>query len=149
MTSRERSVVDGPGQLCAKMPLTTMGDRALRGPTIKVALTLAFGLTVGLWFFAGYQFTRRMAEVEGQAAAINGRYSNAQQVLSAVRVKILVGSVYVRDALLDSSPDAMALYGTRVRETYDSIDASLSQYVPVVDSREERERVARLRLEIG
>jgi hypothetical protein len=36
-----------------------MGDRALRGPTIKVALTLAFGLTVGLWFLAGYQFTRR------------------------------------------------------------------------------------------
>ena len=134
--------------LCVKMPLT-MGDRALRGPTIKVALTLAFGLTVGLWFLAGYQFTRRMAEVERQAAAINGRYSNAQQILAAVRVKILVGSVYVRDALLDPSPDAMAVYRGRVSETYDSIDAALSDYEPVVDSQNERDRVARLRREIG
>ena len=37
----------------------------------------------------------------------------------------------------------------RVRETFDSIDAALSHYVPVVDSREERVRVARLRREIG
>jgi hypothetical protein len=40
------------------MPLT-MRDPALPGPTISVALTL----TVGLWLFAGYQFTRRMGEV--------------------------------------------------------------------------------------
>ena len=130
------------------MPLT-MRDRALRGPTIKVALMLAFGLTVGLWLFAGYQFTRRMGEVEQESAAINGRYTTAQQVLAAVRAKILVGSVYVRDALLDSSPDAMATYRGRVQETYESIDAALSQYVPVVDSPEERDRVARLRREIG
>jgi signal transduction histidine kinase len=126
-----------------------MADPALRGPTIKAALTLAFGLTVGLWFFAGYQFTRRMEQVEGQAAAINGRYTQAQQVLSSVRAKILEGSVYVRDALLDSNPDSMAAYGERVRETYDGIDAALSAYVPVVDSLEERARVSRLRAEIA
>ena len=80
-----------------------MRDRALRGSTIKVALTLAFGLTVGLWLFAGYQFTRRMGEVEREAAASNGRYTTAQQVLAAVRAKILVRSVYVRDALLELS----------------------------------------------
>ena len=126
-----------------------MGDRALRGPTIKVALTLAFGLTVGLWFLAGYQFTRRMAEVEREATAISGRYTTAQQVLAAVRARILVGSVYVRDALLDPSPEAMATYTVRVRETYASIDRALREYVPVVDSSEERARVARLRQEIG
>jgi hypothetical protein len=78
--------VDSEGQLCVKMPLT-MRDRAPRAPTSKVALTLACGLTIGLWFFAGYQFTRRMAEVEGQAAAITGRYSTAHHVLSAVTEK--------------------------------------------------------------
>lgn len=126
-----------------------MGDPTRRGLTIKASLTLAFGLTVGLWFLTGYQFTRRMAEVERQSATINGRYANAQQVLSAVRVKILAGSVFVRDALLDPSPEGMTLYQARVRETYDSIDAALSDYKPVIDSEEERERVARLRREIG
>ncbi len=126
----------------------TMADPRLRGPTIKAALTLAFALTVGLWFFAGYQFTRRMEQVEGQAAAINDRYTGAQQVLSAVRAKILVGSVYVRDALLDPRSDTMPAYRERVRQTYDGIDVALSEYVPVVDSPEERERVSRLRAQI-
>jgi signal transduction histidine kinase len=126
-----------------------MGDPIVRGPTIKAALTLAFGLTVGLWFFAGYEFTRRMAQVEREAAAINGRYTNAQQLLSTVRVKILVGSVYVRDALLDPRPEAMAVYHARVRETYDSIDSALRDYDPVVDSQAERERVDKLRYEIA
>lgn len=126
-----------------------MGDPIVRGPTIKVALTLAFGLTVGLWFFAGYQFTRRMAQVEREAAAINGRYTSAEQLLSTVRVEILVGSVYVRDALLDPRAEAIAAYQARVRETYDSIDAALVNYVPVVDPEEERRRVAKLRYEIA
>jgi signal transduction histidine kinase len=126
-----------------------MGDPVLRGPTIKVALMLAFGLTVGLWLFAGYQFTRRMAALERDAAAITGRYANAQQLLSTVRVRILVGSVYVRDALLDPNPGTVAAYRARLIESYDSVDAALGQYVPVVESAEERERVTRLRREIG
>jgi signal transduction histidine kinase len=126
-----------------------MGDPVLRGPTIKVALMLAFGLTVGLWLFAGYQFTRRMAAVEREATAITARYTNAQQLLSTVRVRILVGSVYVRDALLDPNPGAVADYRARLIESYDSVDAALGQYVPVVESPEERERVTRLRREIG
>jgi hypothetical protein len=43
----------------------------------------------------------------------------------------------------------MAICGGRVRKTYDSIDGSLTQYVPVVNFREERERVACPRRDIG
>jgi signal transduction histidine kinase len=111
-------------------------------------LLLGFGLTLGLWLFASYYFTTRMAEVEREAAAINVRYMHAQELLSRVRSQVLLASVYVRDALLDPNRGMAATYLQQVRETYSSVDAELLQYVPVLDSAAERERVGRLRREI-
>jgi hypothetical protein len=45
----------------------------LGGLTIRVALLLGFGLTFGVWLFAGYSFTKRIGDVEGRASAINTR----------------------------------------------------------------------------
>lgn len=122
--------------------------RPLEGPTIKAALFIGFGLTFGLWLFAGYSFTRRMGEVQREAAAINARYTHAQELLSTVRAQILLGSVYVRDALLDPTPRAANEYRRRLQDTYRAIDQMLQQYVPVLDSAAERDRVARLRREV-
>lgn len=122
--------------------------RPLEGPTIKAALFIGFGLTFGLWLFAGYFFTRRMGEVQREAAAINARYTHAQELLSTVRAQILLGSVYVRDALLDPTPRAANEYRRRLQDTYRAIDQMLQQYVPVLDSAAERDRVARLRREV-
>jgi signal transduction histidine kinase len=109
---------------------------------------LGFGLMVGLWLFAGYQFTRRMAEVEREAAAMNGRYMAAQELLSTVRAQILIGSVYVRDALLDPTPGAAATYRAQLQRTYTSINQALRQYVPIIDTIEQRDRIGMLRREI-
>jgi len=121
---------------------------SLQGPTIKAALYLGFGLILGLWLFAGYYFTRRVAGVQRQAEEINGRYMHAQERLSSVRAQILLGSVYVRDALLDPNPGAADEYRRQLHETYRAIDETLQQYVPVLDASDERRRVARLRREI-
>ena len=115
--------------------------------TIRAALLLAFGLTFGIWLFAGYYFTRRIAEVERQAATVNARYMQAQELLSTVRAQVLLGSVYVRDALLDPDPATADDYRRQVEETYRSVNQALQQYVPVLDSSMEREHVARLHLE--
>ena len=120
----------------------------LDGLTIKTAILLGFGLTLGLWIVAGYQFTRRMADVEREAAAVNARYMQAQELLSTVRAQILIGSVYVRDALLDPTPGSAGAYRQQLQATYAAIDQALEQYVPVLDSPLERERVGRLRREI-
>lgn len=120
----------------------------LEGLTIKAALAIGFGLTFGLWLFAGYSFTRRMADVQREAAAINLRYMQAQELLSTVRTHVLLGSVYVRDALLDPDPRTADDYRRQLQDTYRSIDQVLRQYVPVLDSAAERERVGRLRREI-
>jgi signal transduction histidine kinase len=119
------------------------------GPlTIKAALLLGFGLTLGLWLLAGYDFTRRMGQVERDAAAINVRYTRAQELLSNVRPRVLLASVYVRDALLDPDPRTAGTYRRRLQRTLQSVDEALRQYVPVLHSTDERERVERLRQDI-
>jgi signal transduction histidine kinase len=73
----------------------------------------------------------------------------SQELLSTVRAQVLLGSVFVRDALLDPDPGTAGSYRRQLEETYESIDAALEQYVPVLDSVTERERVGRLRREVA
>ena len=120
----------------------------LEGITIKAALLLGFGLTFGLWVFVGYHFTERITEVQREAEDINARYIHAQEQLSTVRAQVLLGSVYVRDALLDPDPGTADAYRRQLQDTYREVVNALDQYVPVVDSPAERERVGRLHKEI-
>lgn len=119
----------------------------LTGLTIRAALLLGFGITVGLWLFAGFQFTRRMAEVEKEASEVNVRYMHAQELLSTVRAQVLLGSISVRDALLD--PGTVTNARRELLDTHRQVDSALRRYVPVLDSPAERERVDRLRMEIA
>ncbi len=123
--------------------------RDASGRPIRAALFLGFGLVVGIWLFAAYYFTRRIADVEQQAATITARYARAQELLSTVRAQILLGSVYVRDALLDGDREAATDYRRRLEDADKAVDQAMRQYVPVLDSAAEREQVARLREEIG
>jgi signal transduction histidine kinase len=118
-------------------------------PTIRAALLLGFGLIFGIWVFTGYYFTRRIADVERQATVINARYVRAQELLSTVRAQVLLGSVYVRDALLDPDPTTAVDYRRRLEDSYRVVDESLQQYVPVLDSPAGRDQVAHLRSEIA
>jgi signal transduction histidine kinase len=115
---------------------------------MKTALALGFGATFGLWLFAGYYFMQRISDVERDSAVVNVRYMQAQELLSTVRTQVLFGSVYVRDALLDADPAAVATYRRQVQETYDTVDLALQQYVPILGSDAEYDRVQGLRREI-
>ncbi len=120
----------------------------LPGPTIKAALFVGFGLICATWLFAGYYFTRRMADLQSRATAISERYTRGQDLLTTVRSQVLVGSVYVRDALLDSDRGNADEYRTKLEEAYRAADRALQQYEPVLDEPTERARVARLRGDI-
>src|SRR3990172_2362646 len=88
--------------------------------TIRAALLLGFGATFGIWLAAGYYFTRRISDIETRTAAINARYIQAQELLSTVRTQVLLGSVYVRDALLEPS-SAAAGYRDRIGTISDDV----------------------------
>ena len=121
---------------------------ALKGLTIKAAFALGFSVTLGVWLFAGYSFTQRMAAVEAEASAVGQRYIRAQEVLSNVGQQILLSSVYLRDALLEPDMKATRHHRNRLETTYEQLDQQLESYVPMLDSTEERAQIGRLREEI-
>jgi signal transduction histidine kinase len=125
-----------------------MGALPAEGPGTKAALLLGFGLTLGLWLWAGYDLTERMRDVERRATAINARYMRAQELLSSVRPQVLLVSVNVRNALLDPDLRSLEDYRRRVGRALATADQTLQQYVPVLDSEAEQHRVQELRAEI-
>src|SRR5919108_1704501 len=104
------------------------------GPTIKAALFVGFGLICATWLFAGYYFTQRMADLQRRATSINARYMRGQDLLTSARGQVLVGSVYVRDALLDTNPRSWEAYRAKLNEAYHAADDALREYVPVADT---------------
>jgi len=118
------------------------------GLTLRVALLGGFGLTLGLWVFAGYLVTARVGDARRQSGSLNVRYIQAQEVLSSVRAQVLLASVVVRDALLDPTPRPAADYRRDIEQAYRAIDNALAGYMPIVDPAAERVRVQRLRDEI-
>src|SRR5678815_541493 len=115
---------------------------------MRAAVFAGFGLVAGIWLFAGYYFSGRMAELEERSDAINARYTRAQDQLTTVRGQVLMGSVYVRDALLDPNPATADEYRRQLQESYRTADEALRGYVPVLDVPGEQERVGRLRREL-
>jgi signal transduction histidine kinase len=116
--------------------------------TLRTTVFIGFGLVAGIWVFAGYYFTGRMAELEKRSTDINARYTRAQDLLTTVRGHVLMGSVYVRDALLDPNPATAEEYRRQLEESYRSADEALKGYVPVLDVPGEQMRIDRLRREI-
>ncbi len=86
-----------------------------------------------------------MADLQTRATSISERYTRGQELLTTVRSQVLVGSVYVRDALLDPDRGNADEYRAKLEVAYRAAEQALQQYVPVVDEATERDRVARLR----
>jgi signal transduction histidine kinase len=118
---------------------------ALPGPTIKAALFLGCALICATWLFTGYFFANRMTDLKVRATSISERYMRGQELLTTVRSQVLVGSVYVRDALLDADHGRADEYRGKLEEACRAADRALRQYVPVADGREERRRMVQLR----
>ncbi len=72
--------------------------------TIRAALVVGVAVILGLWFASGYDFTRRLEEVEHRSAAINARLAQDEKLLTAVQTNVLLASVYLRDIVVDVDP---------------------------------------------
>lgn len=110
-------------------------------------LLAGFGLIFGIWLAAGYSFMHRLSDIERRTADVNVRYMKAQELLSTVRGQILLGSVYIRDALLAPTSE-VGESRRQIEDTYQVVEDALHAYVPVLDSSIERERVQRLQQQI-
>ena len=116
--------------------------------SFRTALALGFCVTLGLWLYTGYAFTRRIDTVQRDAAAVAARYTRAQELLSTVRAQVLLISVRVRDALLNPEPAALAGYREQIDASRRAITAALADYQPVMGSAAESDRIASLQREV-
>jgi signal transduction histidine kinase len=117
-------------------------------PSARAALVIGLLVTLALWLYTGYTFSRRLDDVEQQAADVAARYLRAQELLTTVRTQVLVASIRVRDALLNPDPASIDGYREQIAVNYASLDTALTAYVPVLGSDSEDADMTRLRAEV-
>jgi signal transduction histidine kinase len=100
--------------------------------SVRAALAVGFCVTLGLWLYTGYAFSRRIEIVQRDAAEVASRYTRAQELLSTVRSQLLLSSVRVRDALLNPEPAALDGYRQQIETSHRNIQIALADYQPVV-----------------
>lgn len=115
---------------------------------ISLALGIGFGVTLVLWLFMGTYFVRQVSQLTRQAEEVNARYRNAQDALATIRTQVLLGSIYLRDALLDSDHSATAQYQERMLAAYTTAREALATYEPVLNEPAELSRLNQLRFEL-
>jgi signal transduction histidine kinase len=116
--------------------------------SVRIALAIGFCVTLGLWLYTGYAFTRRIETVRRDAAGVASRYTRAQELLSTVRAQVLLSSVRVRDALLDPRPESVLDNRVQLESSYRIITMALTDYEPVMTSSIETDQLRRLQREV-
>ena len=98
----------------------------MRSPrTIKGALLTGFLVIFAVWLASTFYFTGRLGRRQQRTAAIHARYVKAQELLFAVRSQVLLGSIYVRDALIETAESSAA--AAAARDQVSALQAQVSQ----------------------
>ena len=93
--------------------------------TIKAALLTGFLVIFTVWLASTAYFTEHLAETQARSAAIHARHTRGQELLFAVRSQVLLGSICVRDALIEIN---QSLTGApSARDQLRSLQAQVSQ----------------------
>jgi len=115
--------------------------------SVRAALLAGFAIVFGLWLLWGYQLVHSLQRIEQSVATVHESYVRGEQTLSRIRTNILLGSIYLRDALIDvSRREAYRIELMRLRTEADGL---LGTYLPDVSSAQEREHWTRLQAELG
>ena len=112
--------------------------------SIRTALAIGSCVTLGLWFYTGVTFTRRIESLRLEAADVASRYMIAQESLSTVRAMVLLSSVRVRDALLDPTPTNLFDNKFNVEAAYRLVKTSIEEYDPVSGRASQVDQLGRL-----
>lgn len=108
-----------------------MRTGVMRPPrTITAVLLLGFLVIFAAWLVSTSYFTRRLAATQERRAAIHARYANGQELLLAIRSQVLLGSIYVRDALIETSQSPAEATAARdqLRRLQREVNQELEQY---------------------
>jgi signal transduction histidine kinase len=132
-------------------PYTAHGAGGVRRPAFstRVALATGFAIVFGLWLLWGYQLGRSLQDIERSVATVHEEYVRGEQTLSKVRTNVLLGSIYLRDALIDNGSPRRDYYRAELSRLRGQVESSLTTYVPEVTSVVERQHWALLQAELS
>ena len=112
--------------------------------TIRGALIAGFAVVFGLWLLSGYELIRRLQDVEQQVAKARASVERGDRTLSAIRANVLLGSIYLRDALIDSGDISREHYRNELQQIRSDIERNLPASFLDVQLPIEREHWAQL-----
>ena len=122
---------------------TRFGD----GLKLRRLLLLGYAGIFAIWLLSAYALTDRMQAADEHSADIRDQYLENDQLLSTVRAQVLLSSVYIRDALLDTTRSET--YLAQLRQIRVDVSTALDEYVPHVVSTREREQWEHLQQEVN
>ena len=123
--------------------------RHMRPPsTIRGALVVGFLAVFALWAFSAYELVRGLTQVENRVTEARDSFIRGERTLSTIRTSVLLGSVYLRDALVDTGSITRQYYRDELKQIRSDIDQFLPAYAADVHSPLERQQWALLQTEL-
>jgi signal transduction histidine kinase len=116
--------------------------------TIRGALIAGFAVVFALWVASGYELVRSLRDVDLRLEASRDDFQRGQDVLTAVRTNVLLGSIYLRDALIDRTPESHEDYRNALLMIREEVDRVLPGYLPLIGSPLERQHWDTLQVEL-
>ena len=117
--------------------------------SVRAALLAGFAIVFALWLIWSYQLVRSLEDIQKRVATAQDSYVRGEQTLMRIRTNVLLGSIYLRDALIDGSSPSRDEFRAELARLRDESDALLSAYVPLVISADEREQWSQLQSELA
>jgi len=118
-----------------------------RASSVRLALLLGFTAVFALWLVWAYQLVQNLEHIQRNVENLQRSYTRGDEALSLVRTNVLLGSIYLRDALIDSAPSQREYYRDELTRLRDQVEMRLATYVRDVPSAE-REAWERLQQEL-
>ena len=112
--------------------------------SIRSVIVLGFLVVFGLWVFSGVELMRRVSTVQSRVATARLAYGRAEQVLLMVRTNVLVGSIYLRDAIFEQDSARRKQHRADLQRLRDQIDRELPAYANEAVPQSERSDWANL-----
>ena len=112
--------------------------------TIRGALGAGFAVVFGLWVLSGYELIRSLREVEARVTEMQESFVRGAQVRAMVRTNVLLGSIYLRDALIDSGEISRDYYRREIQHIRSEIERLLPAHLIEVELEIERKHWADL-----
>jgi signal transduction histidine kinase len=97
--------------------------------SIRTALLAGLGAVFGLWLLSGYELLASVSDVEDRVDHLHASFVRGEETLSTVRTNVLLGSIYLRDALVDTGSVTRQFYRDELHQVRAEIESALPVYM--------------------